>query len=429
MIGPPDLAAAELDRRLTPRASEPFGVALSGGGDSTALLLIAKAWAERAGRRLVAFTVDHGLHPASAAWAEACARRCQALGAPHATLLWTGDKPSAGRAAAARAARHRLITEAARGAGARVVLFGHTADDVLEARSMRDDGVRIGAPSAWSPSPVWPQGRGVFILRPLIGARRSALREWLRARAESWIEDPANQDESSPRARARRRLREDAFEPVPAPLWAKPAGLRFAVGPAGEVRLPLSGPGAWTGDLFVLGAAICCASGREAPLRRKALERLAARLAKDTPVSATLGGARILAAADEVICVRETRDRRARGCTDLALVAGSSMVWDGRFEIVAQAPGLTVGSLAGRMARLDKDARRRLARLNPAIRGAVPAIAGEGVVCPTLGQASRARIRALAGARMAAALGRIGDEAALAAYDPAGCEVNDDVVL
>ncbi|MEO8812246.1 MAG: ATP-binding protein, partial [Caulobacteraceae bacterium] len=50
-------------------------VAFSGGGDSLALLLIAKAWADGAARRLVAATVDHRLQPASADWARWCAGR------------------------------------------------------------------------------------------------------------------------------------------------------------------------------------------------------------------------------------------------------------------------------------------------------------------------------------------------------------------
>ncbi|WP_374389033.1 ATP-binding protein, partial [Brevundimonas sp.] len=56
-----------LDRRLTPDAEAPVAVALSGGGDSVALLLIVARWARARGRRLLALTVDHGLQPESAA--------------------------------------------------------------------------------------------------------------------------------------------------------------------------------------------------------------------------------------------------------------------------------------------------------------------------------------------------------------------------
>ena len=49
-----------LDRRLDRNVERPLLVACSGGGDSIALLLAARAWARGAGRRLVAATVDHG---------------------------------------------------------------------------------------------------------------------------------------------------------------------------------------------------------------------------------------------------------------------------------------------------------------------------------------------------------------------------------
>ncbi len=202
-IPPPDLAAREMDARLERGVERPLAVALSGGGDSLALLLIAGAWARQANRRLIAFTVDHGLQSDSRQWGLWCAERATRLGVAHRTLTWTGEKPRTGVAAAARAARHRLIADAARAAGARVILFGHTADDVLEAEAMRADGLAIASPHAWSPSPVWPEGRELFILRPLLAARRSSLRDWLSDRGEAWIEDPANADQRQPRARVR----------------------------------------------------------------------------------------------------------------------------------------------------------------------------------------------------------------------------------
>ena len=59
-----------LERRLDPGSPAPLAVAFSGGGDSLALLLAARAFAGRHGRRLAAVHVDHGLQPHSAAWAD-----------------------------------------------------------------------------------------------------------------------------------------------------------------------------------------------------------------------------------------------------------------------------------------------------------------------------------------------------------------------
>ena len=66
------LSPEPLDRRLDPRSDRPLAVAFSGGGDSLALLLTTKAWAEAHGRSVLALTVDHGLQAASALWTQQC---------------------------------------------------------------------------------------------------------------------------------------------------------------------------------------------------------------------------------------------------------------------------------------------------------------------------------------------------------------------
>jgi tRNA(Ile)-lysidine synthase len=76
---------------------------------------------------VVSLTVDHQLQPASAAWTADAVAKARALGAEARALAWTGDKPATGLSAAARAARHALLADAARAAGARVLLLGHTA--------------------------------------------------------------------------------------------------------------------------------------------------------------------------------------------------------------------------------------------------------------------------------------------------------------
>src|SRR5205823_8609656 len=74
----------------------PLAVAFSGGGDSLALLLLAKSWADRHGRTLLALTVDHRLQPEAAAWAKWCGWWAQRLGVPHRILVWAGVKPATG---------------------------------------------------------------------------------------------------------------------------------------------------------------------------------------------------------------------------------------------------------------------------------------------------------------------------------------------
>src|SRR5690606_29362936 len=91
-----------------------------------------------------------------------------------------------------------------------VVLLAHTADDIAEADRMRDDGSTLGRLRDWSPSPAWPEGRGLMLLRPMLDARRGDIRDWLKQPGRDWIDDPANDDLRSARSRARARLAQEA---------------------------------------------------------------------------------------------------------------------------------------------------------------------------------------------------------------------------
>ena len=182
-------------------------VAVSGGSDSLALLVLAKAWADQAGRSLTALTVDHRLRPESADEAAAVAKLCATLGCAHQTLLW--DAPRA-QQAAARNARYRLMAEAIRGDRAAILLTGHTLDDVVEtALIRRRRGVRgpeLAGPTLAAPLPLWPVSNPVTLLRPLIRTTRRDLQHWLHAQDVPWANDPSNQNPAYERVRMRQFL-------------------------------------------------------------------------------------------------------------------------------------------------------------------------------------------------------------------------------
>ncbi|MER8831409.1 tRNA lysidine(34) synthetase TilS [Mesorhizobium sp. M0909] len=217
--------------------------AVSGGSDSTALLLLLKAHLDRnaPATKLLAVTIDHRLRPQAAAEAQAVARLCAARGIAHRVLAWSGRKPSTGLPAAAREARYRLLAEAAEAAGIGLILTGHTADDQAETVLMRqarderardewarDEWARDERPSDKRPSDGGQsddgrreEGRGLagmapatlydwrhWIVRPLLGVRREALREFLRREQVAWIEDPTNADTAFERPRVRAALAE-----------------------------------------------------------------------------------------------------------------------------------------------------------------------------------------------------------------------------
>ncbi|MFN3354105.1 MAG: tRNA lysidine(34) synthetase TilS [Brevundimonas sp.] len=411
-----DEVFGRLDARLMQGAAKPAALALSGGGDSIALMRLASAWARRRERRLVALTVDHGLHPESGAWTRRAGEAARSLGLEWRALAWRGAKPTTGLAAAARRARHTLIAEAARGLGARVVLTGHTLDDVLEGHIMREEGVSLGRLSEWSPSPVWPEGRGLMLLRPLIGARRAALRRWLKAQGADWLDDPANDDPRHPRVRARLAL---AGRAVVLPKLAAEAVAETARGlPGGGLALPRGA------SVRALGLAAMCAGGGDAPPRRGRLEALAALLAAGGPVRATLSGARIEADADQVVIAREPGEWARRNPPDLRPKPGDVAIWDGRFEIGVDGPGWTVAPARGRMSALSPEDRAELMRRPAMLRSISPIMIPDDGRGPRLAERV-ASVRSLVLERYRLAAGETPHERALiGADDGAGAETD-----
>ena len=372
-----DAVHQSLDRRLATHCDHPIALALSGGGDSVALAHIAKGWAQTHGRRLLCLTVDHGLNPASLAWTAACGDLAAQLGADFQALTWTGPKPVTGIPAAARAARHTLLADAARSAGASVILMGHTASDLSESAAMRLEGSSTPDAREWSPSPIWPQGRSLFLLRPMLGIGRSELRAWLSQQGMSWIDDPANDDLRFARSRARRspQATQPPGQALP-PLL--PRELALMVEEDFGLRTPrmalLSAePSAATA---LVGIACVCAGGGARLPDRKRLVRLTEALRSDRPIAMTLSGAQVLADRDTIRWVRTAGEVRRSRSEDLHLAAGNVGVWDGRYEVTAQAP-ISVRALAGHRADLSRSARRQLAHIPASARGALPFFAGE----------------------------------------------------
>ncbi|MCR9080654.1 MAG: tRNA lysidine(34) synthetase TilS [Hyphomonadaceae bacterium] len=193
--------------RASTSPTQSLTLAVSGGSDSLALLLLTHDWAMRTGRTLSILTVDHGLRPEARREAEAVAAWSRELGHKHQTLSWATPKPAQN---AARTARFRLICDAMRAADAQLLLVGHTLDDVVEtALIRRRRGVRgasIAGPTIAAPAPVWPEGRGITILRPLVKTRRADLQNHLRRDGRNWIDDPTNHSLAYERIRVRKFL-------------------------------------------------------------------------------------------------------------------------------------------------------------------------------------------------------------------------------
>jgi len=109
-------------------------VAISGGSDSTGLLLALHEASIGSGDqvRLSAVTVDHALRPESADEAKKVATLCAGLGIFHAVRRWEDQKPASGLAEASRLARYHLIAGVADTMSADVIVTGHTRGDQRE---------------------------------------------------------------------------------------------------------------------------------------------------------------------------------------------------------------------------------------------------------------------------------------------------------
>ena len=214
--------AADLDALVPP--GEPIGVAVSGGPDSLALLLLAAA--ARPGR-VQAATVDHRLRAGSAQEAAMVGDLCAKLAIPHTILPadWHG-LPTANLQAEAREMRYRLLGVWARREGLAAVATAHHADDQAETlimRLMRGSGI-AGLSGA---RPSRPLGDAVLLVRPLLGWTKAELVEIVVAADVDPVDDPSNRDPRHDRSRIRQWLADSDWAD-PARLAASAAALRDA---------------------------------------------------------------------------------------------------------------------------------------------------------------------------------------------------------
>lgn len=328
-------------------------VATSGGSDSTALLLLIQDYLHRNAPRvrLLAATVDHDLRTGSATEARAVARLCTDRGIEHRTLLWAGDKPSTGLPAAAREARYRLLAQAARDAGASIIVTGHTADDQVETVLMRQERSDLQARGLAGMAPATLYGWNSWIVRPLLGTRRTELRDYLRSQKVAWCEDPTNIDQHFERPRIRAKLDESRFGDS-VTLAARSAELREALGhrAAALIRSMASRPApglvhlspdfvAADPSAAVLAVRVLLATmgGLAFPPDEKRTAALAARFSGPS-FCATLSRTAVDKRRAGIFLRRELRD------LPVSQVAINGMIWDGRrqFSVPIGSPTLVV---------------------------------------------------------------------------------------
>ena len=192
----------------------PFAVALSGGADSTALLV---ACARRWPGQVRAAHIHHGLQAAADGFEAHCRALCLALGVPLAVRrVQAGHAPGQSPEDAARQARYAALAEAVHSEwpGVRDVALAQHADDQVETLLIALSR-GAGLPGLASMPAHW-QRQGLNWHRPCLAVPGAAMREWLHSQGQSWVDDPSNDDEKFTRNRIRARVLPALAEALPA---------------------------------------------------------------------------------------------------------------------------------------------------------------------------------------------------------------------
>jgi len=198
------------------KTTDSFLVAVSGGADSTALLLaMHKVFCEKG--RLTVAHLDHGIRSGSGEDLDRVVELCSALGISSITgqldleELETWRSRFGSLEAGMRQLRYRFLTETARKSGSKWVVTGHTADDQAETVLFR-----VARGMDWRSLSGIPGKRGM-ILRPLIDVPRSVTRSFCSSMDITPVMDPSNYDETYARGRIRNRTLPglvDTFHPA-----------------------------------------------------------------------------------------------------------------------------------------------------------------------------------------------------------------------
>lgn len=204
---PPTESASRFRDDLDALVEHPrrLGLAVSGGPDSFALLLLAAAAFPG---RVEAATVEHGFRVEGPAEAALVARHCAVLGVPHEILPVRVVTTGEGLQAAAREARYAALGAWMVRLGLPALLTAHHADDQAETllmRLMRGSGI-AGLAGIRASGPVPGNNGAEMMYRPLLGWRRSELADIVTAAGLEAVHDPSNLDERFDRVRVRRGL-------------------------------------------------------------------------------------------------------------------------------------------------------------------------------------------------------------------------------
>lgn len=342
--------------KATGYPSTTVAVAVSGGGDSAALLQVMAEYAAHGATKIIAATVDHGLRAASADEAQTVAATCATLGVPHTILRWTGWDGTGNLQDAARSARYALLGAWALANGCGQVWLGHTSDDQAETfllRLARGSGV-----DGLSAMPEIMQRGGINWIRPFLTVSRERLRSFLKANALHWIDDPSNADPRFDRIKFRNamgslaelgltqeRLNSTAASMARARvalerMTVEAAGSLVETNLAAEALITVPELLAFDAEirLRLLAKTLMWVSGATYRPRLESLMHLNCSIGEEKFGGVTLHGCVLRKERGRVVVRREL----ARVAAPVPATIG---IWDGRWKVAGPLDGLTLAAL------------------------------------------------------------------------------------
>jgi tRNA(Ile)-lysidine synthase len=340
-----------------------LAVAVSGGADSMALVLLADQWCQARGGAVLAITVDHGLRADSAAEADWVGSQLARYGIEHVIARWEGVKPSGAVQERARIARYDLINDIMARHGIFHLLVAHHAGDQAETMAMRQlhNAGTLGR-AGMSAQRFLCSGR---LLRPLLNVPKADLIATLRDFGQDWLEDPSNHNDKFERVRVRKSLQDqnvqaDALRNADADR----VSLEHHIGGllARAVTLHSCGVALFDYDMFFatdlgkttrvygLGQVVRTVGGADYMPAFDALDAAICKLSGDATARISLGGCMLHGRKGHICIYREV------GRVDpIPLVVSANfgrahtvMRWDNRFELLLN--GQTDASLEGLLA-------------------------------------------------------------------------------
>jgi tRNA(Ile)-lysidine synthase len=344
---------AELQALFAAVADQPaIALAISGGADSLALMLLAQRWAAGLANppTIHVYSVDHGLRPEAADEVAMVLEAAAALGLPARGLAWSGPKPVSGLQEAARIARYRLMAAAMGDDGASVLLTAHHRQDQAETVLMRmAHGSGLEGLKGMT---AMTEIEGAMVHRPLLGTDPATLREFVLAAGLVPAEDPSNHDTHYERVRWRQTMPMLAVLGLDAAAIAQfaeraadadAAIAQMADGCFAEI-VRLDGFGAARIELVpfvglspaistrVLGRVLNIVGGRQKPRALGQVERLRQSIADNSLAKATTVLGCVIRLKDGAVAVAREPGRALP--PDAMLLPHGELVWDERFRIV-----------------------------------------------------------------------------------------------